>query len=76
MFPRERLVKLLMMTTSDKDGEALVAVRKANKLLRQLGVNWQELLALPLIEDEPEPKPPPPSNDKHGGRQSAFVRRP
>lgn len=44
----QRIVKLLMMTTSDNDHEALVAMRKVNQLLKTNKISWQEVL---------EPKP-------------------
>lgn len=37
-------VKLMMMTTSNSDGEALTALRKANKILADAKVSWIELL--------------------------------
>lgn len=39
------LVKLLKMTTSSNDGEALVAVRKANQLLAEAGWDWDRVMA-------------------------------
>jgi hypothetical protein len=42
---RERLVKLLGMTHSTNDGEALAAIRKCNELLRQHKSSWNELVA-------------------------------
>lgn len=42
---QELLVKLLGMTTSSNDGEALTAIRKANDLLRSAGWDWQKLIA-------------------------------
>lgn len=39
------LVKLLKMTMSSNDGEALVAVRKANKLLAEAGWDWDRVMA-------------------------------
>lgn len=39
------LVKLLQLTTSDSDGEALAAMRKANAIVRQhFGGDWESLL--------------------------------
>ena len=44
-IPRqELLVKLMNMTTSDNDGEALTALRKANGLLRTAGWDWTKLI--------------------------------
>src|ERR1700755_3091074 len=39
------LVKLLMMTTSTHDAEALVAIRKANAILGEMNLNWAEFLS-------------------------------
>lgn len=39
------LVKLLKMTTSQNDGEALTAIRKANDLLASAGWDWDRLMA-------------------------------
>ena len=41
---KERLAKVLALTTSNIDGEALAAVRKANQLLAKDGVTWEQLL--------------------------------
>ena len=38
------LIKLMGMTTSRNDGEALAAVRKANEQLVKFGGSWEELL--------------------------------
>lgn len=38
-----RLTKLLMMTTSDNDGEALVALRKANEMMRAKKISWMDV---------------------------------
>ena len=42
----ERLTKLLMLTTSSNDAEALAAMRKANALLAQAGLNWEKFIGL------------------------------
>jgi hypothetical protein len=49
-----RLVKLLGMTSSDYDGEAIVAMRKANDLLKAAGMTWGDIIAV-----EPEPATAP-----------------
>lgn len=41
----ELLLKLLKMTASDNDGEALTAIRKATALLAFAGWDWDRLLA-------------------------------
>src|SRR5919202_1513485 len=42
---RERLVKLLSMTHSASDGEALAAMRKCNELLTQHKLSWNDVVA-------------------------------
>ena len=52
---RERLIRLLRMTESDRDAEALIAIRKTNELLRAHGKSWPDIIDLP----EPVlPEPP------------------
>ncbi len=41
---QELLIKLLRMTTSPNDGEALVALRKATQLLDSAGWTWDKLI--------------------------------
>jgi len=40
----EKFIKLMMMTTSDHEQEALVALRKANAYLAGMNRNWEEVL--------------------------------
>lgn len=42
---RERLVKLLRVTHSTSDGEALAAIRKCNELLAQRKLSWNDVVA-------------------------------
>jgi hypothetical protein len=51
---RHRLAKLLGMTTSRHDGEALVAARMAGKLVRELGLTWEQAI-LPAAPPAPRP---------------------
>ena len=44
---RGHLVKLLNMTSSEYDAEALNAIRQADALLRKHGMTWVDLLTLP-----------------------------
>lgn len=50
---QELLIKLLRMTTSDNDPEALAALRKANALLVSAGWDWERLIhsKIRIIED-------------------------
>ncbi len=41
---RERLIRLLGMTGSDHDGEAINAVRLAGRLLQSKGVRWRDVI--------------------------------
>ena len=43
---REKLLKFLMLTTSENDGEALNAIRMANKRLKKEGVEWKDLIKI------------------------------
>ena len=54
---RERLVRLLRMTESDRDAEALIAIRKSNELLRAHRTSWADVIDLPP-QDEVQPDPP------------------
>jgi hypothetical protein len=50
---QELLIKLLRMTESDNDGEALAALRKANAFMRSAGWDWEKLVnsKIRIIED-------------------------
>lgn len=49
-FNRERLVKILGMTGSEHDGEALAALRKAQQIMAEGKVTWAELLSPPAAQ--------------------------
>ncbi|SRR5216683_436322 len=55
---RERLIKLLNLTESEHDAEALSAIRRSNVLLRRHRTTWAELLA-PSQERVQTPQPEP-----------------
>lgn len=42
---RERLIKILGLTTSSSDGEALSALRKANEIIAGEKLTWADVLA-------------------------------
>ena len=44
---RDQLIKLLNLTRSEYDAEALNAIRRANALLRKRRATWEDLLAPP-----------------------------
>jgi hypothetical protein len=55
---REQLIKLLNLTGSEYDAEALSAIRRSNVLLRRHRTTWAELLA-PSREPLQTPQPGP-----------------
>ena len=61
---KNRLVKFLNMTDSQHDAEVLIAIRKANELLRHHSVKWIDLVGTP-----PRPRVVP-------GEPRAYERRP
>lgn len=63
------LIKLLMMTTSPNDSEALLAIRKANAQLERFHTSWEQFVkqritvaadpfAQPLSQSQPQEAPP------------------
>jgi len=73
ILKQELLIKLLRMTASPNDGEALVALRKANTLLATAGWDWDKLIngKITVVADpfnnladpfatRPASSPPPP----------------
>jgi Protein of unknown function (DUF2786) len=82
-LPKEQLLtKLLKMTTSSNDGEALTAIRKANELIKSAGWDWDRLIAAkikvvanPFANVATPPTgsgvrtPPPTYGNPHGGFQ-------
>jgi hypothetical protein len=53
MIDRERLIRLLRMTESDRDAEALIAIRKSNQMLKQNGMSWSDVIDLPPPSEAP-----------------------
>ena len=57
---RQRLVRLCGMLGSDHDGERANAGRFADRLIREAGLTWDQLIAAPqLARPEPTKRPPP-----------------
>lgn len=50
-----QLVKILNLTQSDSDGEALNALRMANSKLKAADLTWQDILS-PNFKPKPEPR--------------------
>lgn len=54
----EKLKKLMALTTSDNDSEALAAMRKANEVVKRSDTTWPNILNRVIkIEAEVEPGP-------------------
>lgn len=72
-FSLSKLTKLLKLTTSDNNAEALLAMRKANDELKKLNLDWEGLLKgkitvigdpfaerpRPTVQSSPPPAPKP-----------------
>lgn len=56
---KERLIKLLSMTESDRDAEVLLAIRKSNELLRANRASWSDVIGptTPATEGPRQPRP-------------------
>jgi hypothetical protein len=62
-----RLTKLMRMTESVHDGEALTALRMANALLKAANVNWSDILGSPSTSAPSPDYRTPPSKRSAGG---------
>ena len=66
---RVRLFRLLALTNSPYDGEALAASRMANKLLKRTGTTWVDLFGQDEpIRDAALTEAPPPETDGFSAR--------
>ncbi len=63
------LIKMLGMTASSHDGEALVAIRKANALLAESNMNWHEFLMSFRISDQSYMTPPSKRKSQERGQE-------
>ena len=77
---QDLLAKLLGMTTSNNDGEALNAIRKANLLMKSAGWTWADLISkkIKIIENpftglgDPRQKMPPPPRPRGTGMATEW----
>jgi len=76
---RDRLAKVLALAASNRDGEALSALRKASGMLNSVGLDLGDLARRGEAEDDgpqgagaaaPDPAPPPPAGSE---RRNAEV---
>jgi len=57
----KKLKKLMQLTQSDNDNEALAALRKANAIIKSTSADWERILSRTIVVvDEVEEAPPPP----------------
>lgn len=52
----DKIVKLLNLTTSTNDGEALNAIRIANAIVQKSGLSWEALITRGVASEKP-PEP-------------------
>ena len=69
---RTRLAKLMGMTTSDHDGEALNALRMANRMLSDAKTTWEQVLQITAKSSETFRTPP---SKRGAGDTSRYGRR-
>jgi hypothetical protein len=63
-----RLLKILGMTNSNQDGEALAAIRAANKILNEAKTSWAQIV-------QPGAQASPFAASHRGGRSTATANR-
>jgi hypothetical protein len=70
---RDKLAKLLGMLGSDHPGERDNAAVAADRLVRQRGLTWPDVLQPQIVESwtQPPQPPPPPPDEPVGWRQIA-----
>jgi hypothetical protein len=49
LLPRAKLAAVLGMLGSDHDGEVLAAARMAERIRRDAGITWLEVIAAPVV---------------------------
>ena len=57
-MPQDKILKLLELTKSANDAEALNAVRKANDIREKAGLQWEEIFAKSITTYKPTNFPP------------------
>lgn len=67
-----QLEKLMMMTTSDNDAEAIAALRKANEILKRHGYNWTSTFQRLVRVQEAEIEEAPRERDENTAIREAF----
>lgn len=57
-MPQDKILKLLELTKSANDAEALNAIRKANDIREKAGLQWEEIFAKSITTYKPTNLPP------------------
>ena len=57
-MPQDKILKLLELTKSSNDAEALNAIRKANEIREKAGLQWEEVFARAIKTYKPSNLPP------------------
>src|SRR5215475_9483713 len=55
ILDRSRFLRILNLTDSPNDPEALTAIRRANAMLHAAGLSWENLIVVPPPNVEPKP---------------------
>ena len=64
---QEKFTRLMIMTTSSFDGEALNAIRMANAMLAEHNFNWEDFISGKMqAKAIPQPRPRSRRMDQHG----------
>ncbi len=57
-MPQDKILKLLELTKSQNDAEALNAIRKANDIRERAGLQWEDVFARSIATYKPSGLPP------------------
>ena len=57
-MPQDKILKLLELTNSTNDAEALNAIRKANDIREKAGLQWEDIFAKSITTYKPANFPP------------------
>ena len=57
-MPQDKILKLLELTKSANDAEALSAIRKANDIREKAGLQWEDVFAKSVSTYKPSDLPP------------------
>lgn len=60
----DKIIKLLNLTTSDNDNEALSAIRTCNAMLKKANLRWEKLIGV-VVKSETPPKQEPPKRPRY-----------